>query len=123
MSPDVESALVSRFPFLHSLWHGHMECGDGWSGIIERLCQAIQDLPPPEGFRVVQVKEKFAALRFYCEPEWQELWDLVEAAESESRQTCENCGSTEGVSQIAMYGWLFTRCKGCISREWRGDVD
>ncbi|MEK7090164.1 MAG: hypothetical protein AAB930_01100, partial [Patescibacteria group bacterium] len=66
--------LFKNFPFFHpeaplteSLMAFGFECGDGWFGLIKKLCEKLKDLDLKD-FRVTQVKEKFGGLRFYVGP-------------------------------------------------------
>lgn len=90
------------------------ECGDGWMDLIHRLCTDIQaELEAPgneelkERFWVVQVKEKFAGLRFYTYNTNDVIDGLVEQAERDSYRTCESCGEP-GLPRMG--GWYRTLC-------------
>lgn len=80
MTPNKQQAIYNAFPHLFrqgiegvGLMKYGLCVGDGWFKLIFELCEAIMDecqrlgLKPGElGFPVVvQVKEKFGALRFY----------------------------------------------------------
>ena len=61
MSGDVRRTLMS-FGFM---------CGDGWFGLLWRLCERLEPLvveferETGEKFEVIEVKQKFGGLRFY----------------------------------------------------------
>ncbi len=64
MNRDLERDLQSRFPgFFQDLYGDPRETGmthgcdfaDGWYRIVERLCEALEAVAPPE-FRFTQVK-------------------------------------------------------------------
>lgn len=59
-------------------------------------------------FKVTQVKEKFATLRFYTNWETEEIGKLIEEAEERSSHTCEICGAFGEIGKSG--GWLSTRC-------------
>jgi hypothetical protein len=74
MNRDLERDLQSRFPgFFRDLYGDPRETGmdhgcdfaDGWYRIVERLCEALEPVAPPE-FKFVQVKEKFGRMRIYA---------------------------------------------------------
>ena len=81
------------------------EVGPGWSGILERLTEALF----PMGWNgvVLQCKEKFGGLRFYTQDTTDDMEALISAAENESYKTCEECGAG-GVARSG--GWIKTLC-------------
>ncbi len=58
----------------------------------------------------VQVKEKFAGLRWYCDFYIDGMEELISAAEDECHRTCENCGSPGTYSNE---GWCRIECEIC----------
>lgn len=117
-----------------------IECGDGWLWLIDNLCQTIQsylDFNRRAQVEAVQVKEKYGGLRFYVHDTYEfSKWEwlkyrikrllrfsslfpkadnlvdgMVWFAEHLSFEICEQCGSTEEVSQSK--GWIKTRCERC----------
>lgn len=72
-------------------------------------------------FEVVQVKEKYGTLQFYCRgrlgkgasPEGIQL--LIQAAESASETTCEICGSSGKLYEDDC--WMHVACKLCREKE------
>jgi hypothetical protein len=86
------------------------ECGPGWNALIDKLiakCDAV-------GARVMQIKEKFGALRFYYDPPesgWDDaLEEIVDRAEDESRGICEICGAPGILMRNPRY-WVKTVCR------------
>lgn len=79
--------------------------GKGWHGLLESLYAC-----KPEGVEVVQVKEKFGELRFYCHCDEfnRDYLDIVDETEQESRGICEECGQPG--ETVSVGGWLKTRC-------------
>lgn len=125
MKQELEVQLVSEFP---SFFRGYedgdprqtlmvfgFECGDGWFGLIHKLCEDIRATNPPEDFCAVQVKEKFGGLRFYVRGGTHEIIQLIDDAEKRSYHTCESCGLTEGVTTQANPGkyWIRSLCPNC----------
>lgn len=68
----------------------------GWNDILIRLDRKLSMLDPD--YQVLQIKEKFGALRFYYATDVKETAVLeamdryVREAEHESAKTCEMCG-------------------------------
>lgn len=128
MNRELEQKLVDRFPKFFKDYRGDprktcmafgLEHADGWYGIIERLCLAVEkELQPGEEFWFLQIKEKFATLRVYFSgPE--RVRPLINAAEVESSGVCEDCGSAENVLMTSVTMWYKTRCQKC----WDEDAD
>lgn len=112
-----------------------IETLDGWYGIIRRLAEKIDPWCAATGARALQVKEKYAGLRFYLTPARdakpsyelrdeganlvsiapiasnEEVNRAIDEAEEESERTCENCGAP-GTEREHNY-WLSTRCDDC----------
>lgn len=93
-----------------------VDCGDGWFGILERMCQRIQeqmqkDPEHMQTFAFDQIKEKFGTLRVYFHGGNKMADEFVGQAERESETTCEACGSTEGIGRTS--GYIQTLCKNC----------
>lgn len=117
MKSELSQRLFDRFNFFnpdgdirHTLIPFGIECGDGWFGIIWDLCEAVErevKTKNIEGFEVVQVKEKFGGLRFYCDNSTHEILELVRIAEEKSYKTCEVCGKP---GKVRNNGWISTLC-------------
>lgn len=89
-----------------------VECYEGWRSLYEPLIQAIEN---HQG-EVLQVKEKFGALRVYYrlptgtpEEVKQRLFQMKSDAENMSTLICEVCG--ESGELIEQQGWYRVRCK------------
>lgn len=84
----------------------------GWHSIIYNLCQGIKDLGRMPA--VVQVKEKFAGMRFYYDAEGprDEIQTLVKQAEARAKNTCQECG-TQPAERRGVDGWTYTLCDNC----------
>lgn len=128
----------------------------GWLPIVDMLCGAIQrycdsteskpnpdylegsayDPNNPMTHRYIQVprkqvvciqmKEKFAGLRFYTESHDETVQGMISLAEYICSNTCEVCETREGLGYTK--GWITVRCRNCaeidgkvwLSREeWR----
>ena len=91
------------------------DCGIGWLGILDRVCNTIQRaLNDDDGdtIKLVQIKEKHATLRIYWEGNRSaraihEVEEAINLANAGSACTCEFCG--EG--RLYRRGdWLATAC-------------
>lgn len=80
MRDDLELKLQTDFSFMaqnrvdeerNTYRRWGCECGDGWYGLLHELCESItkiyESYEMPIDIVVLQVKQKFAALRFYYE--------------------------------------------------------
>lgn len=83
-------------------------CDDGWFNLVWQLCEDIANMEMPEGFEVVQVKEKLGGLRFYCDNASLEIHIRIHLAETESIETCEICGD---FGRRRTEVWAKTRCE------------
>ena len=96
-----------------------LDIGLGWMPLIDCLCGEIQshidrDKKIPQ-VEALQVKEKFGGLRFYVSGGDEYTESIIDFAEELSYSICENCGTTEGVTQTE--GWIVTLCKKCMGEE------
>jgi hypothetical protein len=107
--------LIEKYPKIFRDCR-YLALGPGWLPLLDRLCAGLSQYAV-----AVQVKEKFGGLRFYMDTYTDEDRALIQAAEDESRSTCEECGAP-GTTQ-SRGGWLLTLCptcavsKGCATLE------
>ena len=132
-------------------WYGVPK---GWLPIVDKLCYVIQQycdsptsVPNPdyvEGstyesedttthryisvdrpqVRCIQMKEKFAGLRFYVEDADSFVYGLIRFAEHLCSNTCESCSTEENLGFTK--GWITVRCKKCADeagKEWISKKD
>jgi hypothetical protein len=77
---------------------GYPRCEAGWRDLLERACTRIEAaLGESCTFRVLQIKEKFGALRFYWNGEMPDavkgkVEEAIALATARSACTCEICG-------------------------------
>jgi hypothetical protein len=124
MKPELQKKLFEKYPeiFTQKDWGKDKTCmcwgietGDGWYFLIDSLCAAIQQRIKNEGLNQAefcQVKEKFGELRIYHDSCDSGIEAMVEFAGQLSYHICEDCGSTEGVTQTK--GYVTSLCKKCI---------
>ena len=84
----------------------HLPVGEGWRPLLTKLAEDITKIDP--NVEISQIKEKFGTLRFYISYGSEEVFQLIEKAETESGYICETCGTKEGVTTEG--GWLLTLC-------------
>lgn len=106
------------------------EVDDGWFDIVLALSQKIAGICEEERITkeqwpaAVQVKEKFAGLRFYIdplnlpEPVCKRLWAAIQEAEEKSYSICERCGKKPAEKKTKTHGvWIKTLCSEC-AKDW-----
>jgi len=132
------SSLIAAFPRLFRGKPPTIEdyVGPGWHSLVFDLCSEIDALLTDDeaaGFKIVQIKEKFASLRFYVKLRGRWRWAvdpsrevadkaaaidrLIRQAEARSRTTCEVCG--EPGEQLSA-GWRMTLCQRHSDRQRAG---
>jgi hypothetical protein len=93
---------------------GHPNCEDGWRDLLGRCCARIEAALAEGGaLRVLQIKEKFGALRFYWSGDMPDaakarVEDAIALAVARSACTCEICGAEGHLYNLD--GWLATAC-------------
>ena len=87
-----------------------VSCGDGWLPLLDTLSALIVARANKCGLRVQvrQVKEKFGGLRFFLTGHDNFTVGLVDAAESMSLRSCEQCGKP---GRMHPGPWLRTLCR------------
>lgn len=105
-------------------WRAGLGVDLGWYPIIKRLVTTIKENDDQYNLengtevvtKVFDIKEKYGSLRFHPVGGTSDKnWDAIEAAENESENTCETCGSTEDVGTWTK-GWIVTCCKSCAQK-------
>ena len=92
---------------------------DGGKYLTE--CQAKYEQELEELPTIMQIKEKFAGLRFYVSGSNDRIHSLIEFAERMSRHTCEKCGAPGELDDGT--GWMKTHCKKHFGGTISGDED
>ncbi|MBD3260687.1 MAG: hypothetical protein GF334_03260 [Candidatus Altiarchaeales archaeon] len=99
---------------------GHDAVGEGWGPILDELDHQFVmatgiGTDNHRKIEVLQIKEKFGGLRVYVNAtqltgaERIRVIEAIDRAEEKSFQTCEKCGSTEGVETRANKNGRFSR--------------
>ncbi|MFL9906762.1 hypothetical protein [Paraburkholderia sp. RL17-337-BIB-A] len=123
MNLDLEKSILIEHPTIYRLLEPRFgdgqrfECGDGWYNLIAQLSSRLEGEARRSGnadLVVVQVKEKFGALRVYCRGSvTANVPDGVADAERQSVRTCELCGSLGTLREGAGSQYLRTLCASC----------
>jgi len=129
MNWDLNIALSEKYPKIFPYSEFYIACGDGWYHILDTMCAAIQAhiddrnanrttvnlvtgekeiLPPIPQVVAIQIKEKFAGLRFYYDGGDEYINGLVQMAELMCERTCEVCGDR---GKLYTTGWHKTLCE------------
>ena len=80
--------------------------GPGWDDIVFDVHNKLVKINP--NYSIVQIKEKFAALRYYVFGITNEYYEIMIDAEERSAVTCEECGRP-GSPTTDTY-WVVTLC-------------
>ena len=114
MKPELEKKLTDRFMF-YKMQFG-FECGNGWFDLLWKLSERIEKIIEENNikdFEAVQVKEKFAGLRYYVSNvSSYEISKEIKKAELKSIVTCELCGKPAVL--CSSLSWLQTLCPECV---------
>lgn len=122
MNAENTKKLYDAFP---DLYRGHnksmqeslmcfgFEHNNGWFDIVYDLSAKITAYAKEKGLdvEVVQVKEKFASLRFYIDGGDDTILKMIDDAERRSAVTCEDCGAPGKL--VRRGGWFATLCNLC----------
>lgn len=110
-------ALMERHPQLFAPT-GYPTVGDGWRDLLDRalarIAAAVVREPAESEIRIVEIKEKFGALRLYFNSRklsakaLAKVREAIDLAEARSACTCEECGAQGRLHDRG--GWLLTRC-------------
>ena len=120
-----QQEMEAKYPLMLSGKYGGIDVHPGWFSILELLFNSIQSHidfeqkrnPYLEQVVVLQIKEKFGALRFYYTGGNEYISGLVAMAEAVSSTTCEVCGSYGRIRSNG--GWLRATC----DKHYEGDKD
>jgi hypothetical protein len=111
--PNLYADVIERKGPSETLMCFGFEVGQGWYKIIEDLSIKLeaeilkQPLEDRKRMRAVQVKEKFASMRFYMHGSTDEMYRLIDEAEKLSEVTCEECGESGTYRDLS---WKKTLC-------------
>ncbi|MCK9482350.1 MAG: hypothetical protein M0R38_11465 [Bacteroidia bacterium] len=121
--------LIEKYPFLQvrNAWSGEIienttwydQIPEGWRKnfglqMIEEISQILKKANFENDYQIVQIKEKYAELRWYDNgaPEeiYQEIQNCINKYMKISEETCIFCGEkADGFT----YGWILPICNQC----------
>jgi hypothetical protein len=133
MSPEKEQELYAKYPRVFkqrdlsvtkSCMGWGITCGEGWYGLVETICQKIEEIYAqiPDTYKseyfltAAQVKQKLGGLRFYIDavyhplpkpPQLDALYRFIDEIDKKSMEVCEDCGAP---GKRAGRYWLSTLC-------------
>lgn len=101
-------------------WAPCIDVEPGWDALIIETDAQLAAVDPD--YVVLQIKEKFGALRYYCQPSGDDpapevcdaLDTITDEAERRSATICERCGQPGRLSDFA--GRLKTLCQRCTEK-------
>jgi len=106
-----EEELIEKHKDILDLRSGYdINCWEGWYGIIDDMLATMSNsvhVHKLGNIKVVQIKEKFGALRVYIEPYDRYTQGIIDMAETLSKHTCERCGKP---GELWSVGWYKTLC-------------
>jgi hypothetical protein len=91
-------------PSYHSFRQGSV--GPGWKGLLSECFEQLRQA----GWsgNILQIKEKFGALRLYVTGQNPTIDEIINHFEERSRTVCEECGAPGSTRNSN--GWLSTVC-------------
>jgi hypothetical protein len=122
---DWQHEIEDKYAWMFGPHGFYAECNGGWKGILNDLFEKIDRHVQGEwrtgtddepGFRVTQVKEKWATLRVYCWGLDDQIEAWIDEAEEASGRTCELCGKP---GKVFGRSWYMTRCDEHAPEEGR----
>lgn len=125
MDDKLQAKLIKKFPKILKAKKKNMspfsaygvECDDGWYDMIFNLCTELQTLCDSNGTQVIalQIKEKFATLRFYMsigdgatDAQYKATNEIIKKYEDMSSKTCEVTGNVGCLYKRGF--WVKTLC-------------
>jgi hypothetical protein len=117
--PIVEKALIEIekemwprwIPMFLKRWIHYLATGNSVVRIKYRWAYKLRSLLT-NGQCIQDVKEKYATLRIYAYAR-KEICDIIEKAEKECNDTCQDCGGTKGVETVEKGRWYENLCEKC----------
>ncbi len=122
---DKEREAIEQYPELFgedafdvhkSLMAFGFETSKYWTDIILESLPGLSEIVLRDSisFKIVQVKEKFGSLSLYYVGGNDETRAYINSIENKCNETCEKCGSKEGV--FRPNGWFRVTCDDCENK-------
>jgi hypothetical protein len=83
---------------------------EGWFPLVAQLIKDLKALGW-DGY-ICQAKEKFGGLRFYINEGTDEMFELIDKAERDSFNICEDCGGNGKNGKVTSF-YFKTLCDDC----------
>lgn len=84
----------------------------GWEKLVFDLTKEL--VKSGWNKQLYQVKSKYGILRYYTGGLTDDQYAIISKYEDLSYKTCEDCGSTDNVTQTN--GWVYTLCTKCLNK-------
>jgi len=141
MNKELSERIYNDFPELFgfrddmkmSLMAFGFDCGDGWFGLIYNLTKNIYEVAKKTGvlnerdFYVESVQEKYAGLIYCITYGNDDMFDLINEAETESCKICEICGDEGSCKHGPWFKILCDKCHKIkinnMADTWRGVIE
>ena len=133
ITKEQNRALCGKYPFLipRNRWTDKIPDGydygfteldmmpDGWRiAFGEQLCSELKEelekAGALDGYRIMQIKEKYGGLRWYDNRNTKRGHEIVSKYEEMSLRTCVQCGAP--ATRMAL-GWICPYCDACCPDE------
>jgi len=114
--------IIDKYPNLFKTKCFNLDVGLGWFNLVDQLCQELETLiieyekenPTLEEYqkpKIVQIKEKFGALRCYMDNPSTKMNNSINEFEKRSCKICEECGEN-GILRVISF-WSKCICDKC----------
>lgn len=126
--------LIETYPFLRprNVWSGRIvnnydytyteldAMPEGWRKSFGlKICEELKEILLKNNslkeYRIIQIKEKFGTLRWYCNSSDKEIRKVIDKYEKISEHTCIFCGKDN--VDIFDDGWISPYCDNCFIRK------
>ena len=114
------TVIINPDPTLqNNLMSFGFDCEAGWYPLIQELIDRLNKEFPNEEIKVLQVKEKYAGLRFYVSGGTEKSDKMIDFYEKLSYHICEKCSAFWTAKERVKGGWYKTLCDQCAKKfEW-----
>jgi hypothetical protein len=116
MSVNVDLLKKKAPKFLSKI--NHIDCESGWQNLLSELVWLIENhinfsVPDElkEHLYAVQIKEKFASLRVYCNQQTPYMEGAIDLASNLAEKTCELCGNPGSIDKTGLR--IIVLCASC----------
>lgn len=110
----IKEMFFQKYPHLFGKHTFDFSTSPGWFKNISNLIEELISNEYDKEIKIVQVKEKFGGLRFYCRInegstlEYSKISEIISKYDDLCYKTCELCGEP---GELIKGGWYKTRCE------------